>query len=279
MTKNKAFTLIELLVVTIIIAMLASLSLYAVNSAYRSAKETKTQGTIMKLHSALLDIYEGYDEKFEQIIDRYSSTPPPETTPDAQKARVKLHLIHDLMRLELPDCQADVITPPLQSNNYGGLRYQLKSKPEVCQYYPAGNADSSELLYAIILNLNPEALEGFGASEVGQGRNGLPCFLDAWGNPIKFIRCAPSAVSDLQQVEDGDPFDPGGLAGTTWFTFPLIYSAGPDEDTSDENYGFLHDKTAPSGDQTEAPFVDSKKRNGETILPNAHDNISNHVRQ
>ena len=45
----------------------------------------------------------------------------------------------------------------------------------------------------------PNALENFSASDFGEpDHNGCKVFLDAWGNPIRFLRWAPGFVSPLQ---------------------------------------------------------------------------------
>ena len=92
------------------------------------------------------------------------------------------------------------------------------------------------------------ALAYFSEREIGDRDNdGIPEILDAWGNPIKFIRWAPGfGMKDLnndgeyetQDVAAGyqdrdapDPFDPRRMfaqAGT-FALFPLVYSAGPDK--------------------------------------------------
>lgn len=55
-----------------------------------------------------------------------------------------------------------------------------------------GEITSAELLYLIIEQLNPEALAYFKGSEIGDhDGNGLFEFIDAWGNPIRFMRFAP----------------------------------------------------------------------------------------
>jgi prepilin-type N-terminal cleavage/methylation domain-containing protein len=128
---------------------------------------------------------------------------------------------------------------------------------------PAGYYDSAECLYLWITTLFPGAREQFTPSEIGDVDNdGWPEFIDAWGNPIKFLRWAPAfAESDIQAKawrydkaqdkwvvdlnamdrasrDDHDPFDPARVdlvqnPGNSypprgWRLAPLVYSAGPD---------------------------------------------------
>ncbi|MGL4943188.1 MAG: type II secretion system protein [Thermoguttaceae bacterium] len=68
---------------------------------------------------------------------------------------------------------------------------------------------SAELLYLIVETNNPEALSGFKGSEIGDtDGDGLFEFLDAWGNPIRFLRAAPG-------LQDGILRTGVGVAGNT----------------------------------------------------------------
>jgi hypothetical protein len=90
------------------------------------------------------------------------------------------------------------------------------------------DADPAALLFLIIQNLNPEALEAFHGSEVARDTNGMLIFVDAWGNPIRFLRWVPGLTdSDLMRRDIPDPTDERAGA-TGWLLYPLIYSAGPD---------------------------------------------------
>jgi hypothetical protein len=187
-----------------------------------AAKESKTRGTIAKLDAAILDIYESYQERFENISDADIIAHLPAamtngTNPNAQWniAMAKLHFIYDIMRLEMPFKWEEVL------HNEGshahvipiGTYHVLTQPPPVLEYYHNAlesitNPDntinsqspSAELLFLIIANLNPEALENFHGSEIGDiDNNGLREFHDAWGNPIHFLRWAPAFPgSDLQ---------------------------------------------------------------------------------
>jgi prepilin-type N-terminal cleavage/methylation domain-containing protein len=284
-TLRRAFTLVELLTVVVIISMLAGMSMLALNSAMTSSKEAKTRGTIAKLDAAILDIYESYQERFDNItisdvalenaginmttnpIDPINPTAPAGSTlteSEREKRRVKiralakLHFIHDIMRMEMPFQWEEVIHNAEATPNSvtvllddgttktisatdggrifivsGGTPYHiLSANPPVLQYYRhaytnikgTSTADqSSVLLFLIIANLNPEALENFHGSEIGDiDGDGLREFHDAWGNPIRFVRFAPAFTdSDLQPNVVVTPNFSYPLGDTTNWDNPL----------------------------------------------------------
>jgi hypothetical protein len=170
----------------------------------------------------------------------------------------------------------------------------------------------SALLFLIIQNLNPEALEAFHGSEIADtDGDGLLEFVDAWGKPIQFLRWAPAFTdSDLQpnvlalcdpkynpktddanwwtvkdarlrrameQATEQQPFLLGLGEGEHddfgWFLYPLIYSAGPDGE-----YGINE------GSDTDTPVLNSDGKIDPYAFPYGmpdgsgkhFDNIHNH---
>jgi len=241
---RQAFTLVELLVVCAIILLLATLTLVAVNSVSHSAKVTKTQATIRKLDTAMLQIFTSFESKFNKIKKDVERDYPglPEETPQDTKIRqqkIAAHFIRDLMRMEVPQSWAEVydstntnaplgpLTAKIGNRFYSDLARasgSLDTDPYPTQWtatryseYPLLNyywmeydrvtqtpgkiPSRAALLFLIIQNLNPEALEAFHGSEVADtDGDGLLEFVDAWGNPIYFLRWAPAFPdSDLQQ--------------------------------------------------------------------------------
>jgi len=275
------FTLVELLTVIVIISMLAAISLIALNGSYKEAKIAKTRSTIAKLDAAIQQIFEEYEEKFDAIsIDQTRLASAlgisVNNVTSNHVALAKLHFIRDLMRMEMPQKWDEV-----NHNSGGPIPIGLGANayavdvPAVLAYYQqaflrySGTPDlyeSPALLYLIIANLNPEALENFHGSEIGTDIDGFQVFVDAWGTPIRFVRWAPAFPDSDKQpnvlagvtfnlngnstlwpgvltanlngagasTSVPDPFDNrepsagGGLAPTGWFLYPLIISAGPD---------------------------------------------------
>ena len=119
-----------------------------------------------------------------------------------------------------------------------------------------GNQGAKCLYLLVTKGLDePDVLENFSDSEIGDpDHSGCKVFLDAWGNPIRFLRWAPGLVSSLQPAGPSaaehdlrmpDPTDPAGIyyapkpgsiaargpgraMGNTFALYPLIYSAGAD---------------------------------------------------
>ena len=205
---RQAFTLVELLVVCVIIIILAALTLAAVNVAAHSAKVAKTRATIQKLDAAMLQIFESYESKFTTIKRKVNSALPKE-----EQQKIAAHFIRDTMRMEMPQCWAEVhkadgIKSKPITITLNGTNYNVDESPLLEYYWQAyinridtGHPPSrAALLFLIIQNLNPEALTAFHGSEVVRNADGMLEFVDAWGRPILFLRWAPAFPdSDLQQ--------------------------------------------------------------------------------
>jgi hypothetical protein len=236
---------VELLTVVVIISLLAGMSLLALTGTMTAAKESKTRGTIAKLDAAILDIYESYQERFDSItITDANLTAAGVPINDRNRALAKLHFICDIMRLEMPYKWEEIshnASAALHEHKIPiGTYHVLTQPPPVLEYYHNAltsitngstinsQSPSAELLFLIIANLNPEALENFHGSEIGDiDGNGLREFHDAWGNPIQFIRWAPAFTgSDLQPDvvtisnyplgNTGDWEDPITITDTNW---------------------------------------------------------------
>jgi type II secretory pathway pseudopilin PulG len=265
---RQAFTLVELLVVGVIIVILASLTLFAMSMVAHSTRETKTRATILKLDTAMRQIFESYEDQFNAIKNRIANDYPHLDKETQQK--LAAHYIRDLMRMEMPQNWVEVYEEPLEIE-IDNKKYKIEKSP-LLDYYQsttatAKNPGSAALLFLIIHNLNPEALEAFHDSEVTDtDGDGLLEFVDAWGRPIQFLRWAPAfpgsdiqqnvlAMSGVKNISQTDWQTPTGklleametatrnhpdpqderlfpleepLTTIGWFLYPLIYSAGPD---------------------------------------------------
>ena len=281
--RRAGFTLVELLVAVTIIAILATIALGALASARSTARVARTKATIAKLDNIVAARYESYRTRRLPITTAGMA-------PNVA-AQWRLDALRDLMRLEMPERWTDVnddsdndpaflylrpsiypasgrkISQPSLSQSY--QRRFRRARTAVTASHPADWADrlgryaSAECLYLIVTAGDPDARAQFHDSEVGDvDDDTLPEFLDAWGNPIKFLRWAPGFVgSDIQRgvativgtaavmdpatmadaaSSDHDPFDPfkvdmdqtsdptDNSKPRGWRLMPLIYSAGPD---------------------------------------------------
>lgn len=288
---RRAFTLVELLSTIGIITILAAMSLGALHAVQQSAKIDRTKATIAKINAYVMDQYESHrTRRIPANLQSSSFATVPANYWMAELAGRRLDAIRDLMRMEMPDRWNDIGDPPLSFTWTNGNPW-MPSKPALTQRFQAkydaalaalqakgyaaakiddimGRYASAKLLYMIVMAHDPEAAEHFRSDEIARPtEDGFPVFVDAWGNPIKFLRWAPGFdQSDVQAVvspidnataranasaANPDPFNPKRVyrvtgmtapytnetgtptGGTTaipigWALYPLIYSAGPD---------------------------------------------------
>jgi prepilin-type N-terminal cleavage/methylation domain-containing protein len=227
--NRKAFTLIELMVVVVIIVLLAALASTAYFGAMQSAREVRTIGIITKLDAAISDIYETYEFRFEHIEDALEDIPKETSGVDSSRTRfkndislmseseiteLKRKFMYDLMRMEMPSIRQEVEDGPKEIEVVAGRKYKLAESavqkvyqsiladPKVTSTPTSLGTSSAELLYLIIANLDPEALENFTASEISDtDNNGLSEFIDGWGRPIAFLRFAPGFTDTDRQPD------------------------------------------------------------------------------
>lgn len=286
-----SFTLIELLVAIGIMGVLIGMVLVSLAGAKTDTQISLTKKTIEKINSIILEEWEAFRYRAARIdidpdmLRPQKSSGQPLLQPRAG-ARLRMTVLRDLMRMEMPDRLSDLVYPPAiystQLSNgqtyspagrtvpgkYNNMRRMLNLRAlnfgpysgAVVPIYqntgtsppPAGfnfENESAEMLYLIVASATHAggpALEAFRPSEVGDTDNdGLQEFLDAWGNPISWIRW-PSGFNSPLNVpfnQDGNQGNPDAMDplrtdprwnGNTfrqqrpWLLVPLIVSAGPD---------------------------------------------------
>lgn len=265
---RQGFTLIELMIVIAVIAILASIALVALQDARQTAKQSRTDSQISRINEMLMSRWEEYQTR--QIPIQVNSGITPE---DANFLRHRYMM--DMMRMEMPDRVTDVIDGPATpaqivqgrplSVPFTALsaipqpalhrRYQRIVNRITTQTGVAWSFEhqGSECLYMILESMETDLGSGtdfLAPSEVGDTDNdGFLEILDAWGNPIEFIRWAPGSDSPTQDhptnatvdVAQPDPFDPFRQSfrwNTNFFPdnrdrpfalMPLVVSAGRDE--------------------------------------------------
>lgn len=122
---TRAFTLVEVLTVLALIALMGGMVVTAVQGVTQSAREARTKSIIQTIDSVLMQQYEAY--KYRALpLDvpdmfrsaNYATSP---TSGDAEvgfevlsteAARVRLMMIRDLMRMEMPDRLSDISSAP-----------------------------------------------------------------------------------------------------------------------------------------------------------------------
>lgn len=228
------FTLVELLVAITIVGILAGLAMAGLHTAREQARVARTNSTILKLHNLVVDMYDTYSTRRAPINTTGMS-------PSAAAA-ARLRAIRALMLTEMPQCPNDVSSSALSTL----LTTAGIPRPALSQAYerrynlgpPSVKYNMAEIFYMWVTISNPEARGQFADNEVADtDGDGWPEFVDAWGNPILFLRWAPGflrssgADTNLQTgdaTNDHDPLDPYRVDAGAWRMVPLIYSAGPD---------------------------------------------------
>ena len=293
-----AFTLVEMTIVIMIIAILAALALPIFAAAAQQAKVHRTRAVIAKIDQLIGEKYESY--RTRQVPIRVL----PNTTP-YNAARFRLNAMRELMRMEMPDSQSDFLPYDFNSaTTLSGENAYLRATPALTQAYRRRavatwdvNNQSSECLYLILAAMrdgDKSALDYFSPTEIGDTDNdGMKEILDAWGQPIHFLRWAPAYRGDLvpypvtpQVGNIPDPFDPfkvdprwtNGAPFTPFALKPLIWSDGPDKRgginfNSPNNIAYSasnppNDPYLP--DNTGMPVI------GAPVNADATDNITNH---
>lgn len=206
------FTLVELMVVIVIIAMLATMSILVVGQVQHTARVHTTEARIARLDHIMTEIYESY---------MYRQMPVPGSTRiPADAARIRLLMIYDTMRMEMPNTWVEALSKPQISNLSDSALRQVyeraftdaegtfeRNDSGVASIADNGQNDAikknqeAKLLYLVIMNTVPEARDMVGEKGIETDESGLSYFVDGWGNPIHFLRWAPAFTGSDRQPD------------------------------------------------------------------------------
>ena len=222
-THRNGFTLTEMMVAIVIIAILSSVTLYAMASVQTLAKEQRTKAQISKIHELIAERWQSYEELRPKL--EYHGLVPGNNVAGQQKAFDRLNALRQTMKLEMPDRVSDVfsIAPVVAGvpgrlvagtvNDNQGNNIQLSIPTPTLHRYYANFVSSrtsnwttqhqgAECLYMILSRIevgDMSAMEMFSEAEIGDTDNdGVPEILDAWGRPLNFLRWAPGFISPMQ---------------------------------------------------------------------------------
>ncbi len=212
-----AFTLVELMVVIAVIALLASMVLVALWGAQQEARIDRTRSQITRLNQLIMSQWESYQTRPLPVrtVPLLSDT----ASPQRSRARQRLDIMRELMRMEMPDRVADIEDEPYYGNAKLGFKRTTLSRAYLrranalfgpLSFRPMVNPldpneersydlsswnkahQGAECLYLIVSMLNDdetEALSFFRDDEIGDvDGDGMREFIDAWGNPLVFLR-------------------------------------------------------------------------------------------
>ena len=269
---RSGFTLVELLTVIAIIGMLSAISITTVSTSIRTAKETQTRTTIAKIDNIITTSYEKYQyRRVDMTIWDLDEPGKVDLTSNVPRFRAekRLAILRDLLRCDFP-CTLQELSTVITEGPDSGRMTPIQEAILIATGTTPGAGGSrlsaddrianAELLYQVVMNGDPDTRASFSQREIGDvDGNGLNEFIDGWGNPICWMRWAPSLPeSDRQPLidsvaphidageeidpYDADPLDPLGVGirlnprDTSpdaavvrgWFLVPYIYSFGPD---------------------------------------------------
>lgn len=116
-----SFTLIELLIAISIIGIMTGMILFALLGAQNDARVARTRGTIQKLNDIVLQQWEEYRYKPVDVrLPLFAKTPIPGSNPPRypvsprEVARLRMLVLRDSMRMEMPDRITDMLYHPSQ---------------------------------------------------------------------------------------------------------------------------------------------------------------------
>jgi prepilin-type N-terminal cleavage/methylation domain-containing protein len=262
--RRQGFTITELMIVISIIGLLAGIGLSAFNAAVAQSKISRTKVIIAKLDQLIMDRWESYRTRpvpirtltFIDANNNGTQDSGEQLMDPRTAARNRLNALREIMRLELPCSKEDVHNNPTVSGvtRTAVNRFYIRRAPNASWTDQWEEAECLYLIVASMRDTDKSALDFFTQDEIGDvDGDGVPEILDAWGNPIMFIRWAPGFSGDAdtpaismqrRYAEDGttfnpDPFDPLKV-DTHWSDMdpknhpialkPLIYSFGPDKE-------------------------------------------------
>lgn len=164
-------------------------------------------------------------------------------------AEGRLKTLRLMQLLDLPDQWDDVVGGGPFSWQVGQVGTLMSAAARRYSQFAGGKSfadqwESAECLALIVTRggFAGDATETFRTDEMGDvNANGAPEFLDAWGQPIQFVRWPvgytmsattgrPAVTRTLQTgnaVADHDPLDPMKVAPADYRVIPLIFSGGP----------------------------------------------------
>ena len=241
--SRPAFTLTELLISVAIILILVAMVASAVSAARTSAKVNATRATIDKLNAILMTQLATYDYRSvdQSTLDGITDIGEIKNT----SARRGWYIRRTMITGDMPDRWNDVAYIATYSKIFSSPTQQtyrsIWTSGTAAGKTPTAQFEGAECLFMIVMRGGIADCLDCGSlrtSEVGDvDSDGMPEFLDAWGQPIDYILWCPAIDLPGQSGNKffsgarapDDPFPATGTPTTPTLRLrPLIYSAGPD---------------------------------------------------
>jgi len=298
--RRAGFTLLEILVVMVVILLLAGLFFGALYRAQNSALETATRGMITKLHVHIMDRYESYENRrmplsvtspyYAKVAGQVANLPQYKglnTNSIQFRQAVRLEVIRDLIRMEMPDCWLDIVTDPIYqttanaktrpsavANSYHAIyrRVCTQKKYNLTTYPQTDIYQGAETLYMILsVGMSTDSLLADQIAHMKTGdkdKDGFPEFHDGWNNPISWIRWPAGFISPLQARGAGSSNNPsaGSIALNSNSVRNSITLNANNNNTRNEYYD--HDPLDPfQVDSKPADLGSKTPGRGERLVP------------
>ncbi len=250
------FTLVEILVVIVILGVMGGMVVSAVSGVTSSARHARTKNIVAVIDSVIQEQYDSYKYRplAVEVPDLFKATGTNALKSDeigrevlAREAmRVRLMMVRDLQRMELPERFSDFLNPPVDilaacnpvkidgtTGVITGTRQDPTSRAPLPvswrgpdnpkrqiynnRYVSTATVEhqSAECLYLIMATSfvgGTPAIDAIPTSNIGDTDNdGMPEILDGWGRPLGFVRWPvgyfdPNGNIDTSATDDFDLF-------------------------------------------------------------------------
>jgi hypothetical protein len=279
--------LITILIISLLAALILGVAAVAGETAREAQTRnvvTRLHALLAEYHGTYKNRRVRLRPEILEGINR-STQPDYDTAPEKGRARAfaRLYALRELMMMEVPERWSDVLLNEVPDNPSGLNDARFPFYQDMRGNSPTGRTSlaniylrryvamaardntitgnpntgaeilanqGAECLYMIITMAcgDGEARTQFGENDIGDtDGDGAPEFLDAWGQPIEFLRWAPGFDSSIQMnanqflplpvsdawksaaASDHDPFDLFRTDPPAFRLEPLIISPGGDE--------------------------------------------------
>ena len=255
--RRLGFTLVEVLTVLVLLSVMGSMVLTAMRGVARTAKEARTKSIIEAIDHVIQQQYDSYRYRALAVevpdtFNPYDDGNPLTSTEigyevlATESARVRLMMLRDLQRMEMPDRFTDITSGPVviraacnpvlldaSGNVLASRNDKTQRRMMQVNWYGTGNDvpsrlaayqdrlsgsqteqhQGAECLYMIMSTSfvgGSPAIDVIPETNIGDTDGDLmPEILDGWQRPIEFIRW-PVGYDDVYQITDSqlaDDFD------------------------------------------------------------------------